>query len=164
MANQRISELTAVVTPALTDTYVCVQANTTKKIGFDQIIEGIPAELLLPCSDESTSLTTGAAKLTFRMPYAMNVTEVRASVNTAPTGADIEVDINDAGFSILSTVITIEDSEKSSLTALTQPVISHNLLADDAEITIDIDQVGSTIAGKGLKVVIIGTRILPFVS
>jgi hypothetical protein len=31
-------------------------------------------------------------------------------------------------------------------------VISDSTLANDAEITIDIDQVGSTIAGKGLKV------------
>jgi hypothetical protein len=31
-------------------------------------------------------------------------------------------------------------------------------LTDDAEITIDIDQVGSTVAGTGLKVYLIGTR------
>jgi len=31
-------------------------------------------------------------------------------------------------------------------------------LADDAEITIDIDQVGSTVAGAGLKIWLIGTR------
>jgi hypothetical protein len=31
-------------------------------------------------------------------------------------------------------------------------------LADDAEMTIDIDQIGSSTAGKGLKVCLIGTR------
>jgi hypothetical protein len=31
-------------------------------------------------------------------------------------------------------------------------------LADDAEMTIDFDQVGSTIAGKGVKVILIGHR------
>jgi hypothetical protein len=37
-------------------------------------------------------------------------------------------------------------------------VISDSGLASDAEITIDIDQIGSTIAGSGLKVWLIGTR------
>lgn len=109
-------------------------------------------------SDETTDLTTGLAKVTFRMPFAMSVTSVRASVNTAPTGATIIVDINEATTSILSTKLSIDASEFTSTTAATPAVISDPLLADDAEITIDIDQVGSTIAGKGLKVVINGTR------
>ena len=90
----------------------------------------------------------------------MNLTEVRASVNTAPVGSTLNVDINDGGASVLSTVITIDDSEKTSTTAATPPVISSSTILDDAEITIDIDQVGSTTAGKGLKVVMIGQRIL----
>jgi hypothetical protein len=39
---------------------------------------------------------TGTAKVTFRMPYAFTVTDVRASVNTAPTGSTILIDINEA--------------------------------------------------------------------
>jgi hypothetical protein len=37
-------------------------------------------------------------------------------------------------------------------------VISDSALADDAEITIDIDQIGGTVAGAGLKVWLIGVR------
>lgn len=106
--------------------------------------------------DETTALTTGTGKFTFRMPYAMTVTAVRASVTTAPTGAALTVDINDSGTTILSTKLTIDASEKTSATAATPAVISDAALADDAEITIDIDQVGSTIAGAGLKVCLIG--------
>lgn len=109
-------------------------------------------------SDETTALTTGTGKLTFRMPYALTLTAVRASVNTAPTGAALQVDINEGGTSILSTELTIDDGEKTSTTAATPAVISDSALADDAEITIDIDQVGSTVAGAGLKVYLIGTR------
>lgn len=116
-------------------------------------------EIGVAVSDESTNLTTGTAKLTFRMPFAMRLTAVRASVNTAPTGSTIIVDINEEGVSILSTRITIDTSEESSETAATPPVISDSSLANDAEITIDIDQVGSTIAGKGLKVWLIGYRL-----
>lgn len=114
--------------------------------------------LMFAVGDETTLLTTGTAKITFRMPYAMTLTSVRANVNTAPTGATIIVDINETGATILSTKLSIDATEKTSTTALAPPVISDTALADDAEITIDIDQVGSTIAGKGLKVTLIGTR------
>ena len=108
------------------------------------------------CSDETTLLTTGTAKATFRMPYAFTLTAVRASVNTAPTGSVLTVDINEGGSTILSTKLTIDASEKTSTSAAAAAVISDASLADDAEMTIDIDGVGSTVAGKGLKVVLIG--------
>lgn len=112
---------------------------------------------IIAASDETTDLTTGTDKVTFRMPYAFTVTDVRCSVNTAPTGSTIIVDINESGTSILSTKLTIDATETTSETAATPAVISDSALADDAEISIDIDQIGSTVAGTGLKVVIIGT-------
>lgn len=115
--------------------------------------------IILVCSDETTDLTTGTAKVTFRMPYAFQLASVRASVNTAPTGAALVVDINEGGTTILSTKLTIDVSEKTSTTAATPAVISDAALADDAEITIDIDTIGSGAAGKGLKVVLLGTRV-----
>ncbi len=111
---------------------------------------------VLACSDETSDLTTGTAKITFRMPYAFTIEEVRASCNTAPVGATITVDINESGATILSTKLTIDASEKTSTTAAAAAVVSDASLADDAEITVDIDQVGSSTAGKGLKVTIIG--------
>ncbi|MCP4984840.1 MAG: hypothetical protein GY928_01885 [Colwellia sp.] len=119
---------------------------------------GLPVELSFAISDETTDLTTGVAKLTFRMPHAMTLTEVRASVGTAPTGSTIIFDINESGATILSTKLSIDATEKTSTTAATPPVISDSSLADDAEITIDIDQIGSTIAGAGAKITLIGTR------
>jgi len=92
------------------------------------------------------------------MPFAMTLTGVRANVNTAPTGSTIIIDINEGGSTILSTKLSIDASEKTSTTAASAAVISDAALADDAEITIDFDQVGSTIAGKGVKVTLIGTR------
>lgn len=109
-------------------------------------------------SDEVTNLTIGVSKLTFRMPFAFVLTGVRASVSTAPVGATIQVDVNEDGVSIFSTPLTIDASEKTSVTAAVPAVISDPALADDAEITVDIDQVGSTTAGKGLKLVMYGYR------
>ena len=112
---------------------------------------------VIACSDETTDLTTGT-KVTFRMPYAFTVTAVRASLTTAGTGGTlVTVDINEAGTTILDTKITIDASETTSTTATTPAVIGDSALADDAQMTIDIDAVGSTNTGKGLKVEIIGT-------
>lgn len=116
-------------------------------------------EIGVACSDETTALTTGTAKATFRMPCAMTLTAVRASVTTAPTGSTLIVDINESGSTILSTKLSIDATEKTSTTAASAAVISDSALADDAEMTIDIDQVGATIAGAGLKVWLIGTRV-----
>lgn len=111
------------------------------------------------CSDETTALTSGAAKVTFRMPYAFKLTDIRASVTTAATGGTLlTVDVNESGSTILSTKLTFDASEKTTTTAATPRVISDPDLADDAEMTIDIDAVGATIAGAGLKVYLIGYK------
>ena len=115
-------------------------------------------EIQLAASDETTALTTGTGKVTFRMPHAMTLTAVRASLTTAQaSGSIFTVDINESGTSILSTKLTIDNTEKTSTTAATPAVISDTALADDAEITIDIDQIGNGTA-TGLKITLIGTR------
>jgi hypothetical protein len=88
----------------------------------------------------------------------MTLTSVRASLTTAQaSGSIFTVDINESGASILSTKLTIDNTEKTSVTAATPAVISDTALADDAEITIDIDQIGNGTA-TGLKITLIGTR------
>ena len=110
--------------------------------------------IVLACSDETTALTTGANRVRFRMPYAATLLAVRANVNTAPTGSALIVDINEAGVSVLGTKLSIDATEFSSTTAASAATITDSNLADDAEISIDIDQVGSTVAGTGLKVML----------
>lgn len=117
---------------------------------------GLPVEIGIAVSDETTAITTGTAKVTFRMPHAMTVTAVRANVNTVSSSGTPTVDINEGGSSILGTKLTIDASEKTSTTAASAATITDASLADDAEITIDIDVAGT--GAKGLKVWIIGTR------
>ena len=132
--------------------------SSTASATYATIAQAKTEYLTIACSDESTALTAGTAKITFRMPYAMTLTSVRASLKTAQTSGSIfTVDINESGSSVLSTKLTIDNTEKTSTTAAAGPVISDGNLADDAEITIDIDQVGDGTA-KGLKVTLIGTR------
>ena len=113
---------------------------------------------VVACSDETTDLTTGQ-KVQFRTPFGFTVSGVRASLTTAATGASLfTVDIEQGGVSILSTPITIDSGETTSVTAATPPVISTTALTNDSIITIDVDQIGNTTSGQGLKVTILGSE------
>jgi len=117
----------------------------------------IPVAVSVAASDESTALTTGTAKLTFHMPYAMTLTEVIGELVTPQTSGSIfTIDVNEAGTTILSTKVTIDNGEETSLGGATPPVISDPNLAKGAKITVDIDQIGDGTA-KGLKVHLVGT-------
>jgi hypothetical protein len=114
--------------------------------------------LIVPCSDETTAITTGLAKITFSMPYAMTLGSVRGFLSTAQTSGNIfTVDINEGGTTILSTKLTIDNGESSSASAATPAVISDTALSDGAIISIDVDQIGNGTA-KGLKVTLLGVR------
>jgi|TARA_R110000823_G_scaffold312688_2_gene439553 hypothetical protein len=114
--------------------------------------------IAIACSDETTALATATAQATFHMPYAFYLTGVKAGLTTAPVGSVFTVDINEAGSTILTTKLTIDASEKTSGTAATAAVIggAGPALAADALMTVDIDGVGSSTAGTGLKVYLIG--------
>ena len=112
--------------------------------------------IIVAVSDEVTAITTGTAKVTFRMPWAMTLTGVRASLTAASSSGIPAIDLNEAGVSIFSTTLTIDASEKTSTTAAVAAVISDPNLADDAEMTVDIDTAGT--GAKGLKIYLIGTR------
>jgi hypothetical protein len=102
-------------------------------------------------SDETTAITTGTAKLTTRVPFACTLDDVRASLTGGTTTGTLTVDINEGGATVLSTKLTIDATETTSTTAATPAVISDSTLADDAELTFDVDDQGDGTA-TGLKV------------
>lgn len=115
--------------------------------------------IIVAVTNEVTPITTGTSKVKFRMPYAFKLSAIRASLSTAQTsGSVVTVDVNESGTTILSTKLTFDNAETTTTTAATPPVISDSALADDAEITIDVDQVGDGTA-IGLKVVLIGRKV-----
>lgn len=114
--------------------------------------------IIATIGDDSTPLTTGTAKFTFRMPYALVLTDLRGSLTGAQTAGSIfTVDVKESGVTVLSTLLTIDNNELTSVTAATPVVISDSTLASDAEMTIDITQIGNGTA-TGLKVALIGHR------
>lgn len=137
--------------------YKCTDATTGAAIWVLQTVS-IPIEIQSAASDELTPLTPGTSKVTFRLPTAFTLTEVRASLTTAQSsGLDFTVDINQNGTSILGTLLTIDNTQKTSTTASVPATIATSSLTDDAEITVDIDQIGDGTA-TGLKITLIGTR------
>lgn len=110
----------------------------------------------LAASDETSVITTGVAKTTFRMPYAFTLTAVRASVNGDSSSGVVTFDINEGGTTILSTKLNIDANEETSVTAATVAVISDAALASDAEITFDVDAAGT--GTTGAKICMIGNK------
>jgi hypothetical protein len=119
-------------------------------------ISFLPFELGLAISDETTILTTGTAKTTFRMPRSVTLTSIKGSVGSASTSGAIQVDVNKNGSSILSTKLTIDETQKTSTTSSVPVVISDSNLTDDSEITVDVDSAGTN--ATGLKIWLLGTR------
>jgi len=127
------------------------QTLTNKTISGANNTISINESMTLAVSDESTAITTGTAKITFRAPFAMTLYQLpRASLSTASTSGIPTIDINKNGTSIFSTVLTIDANEKTSVTAATAAVLSTTTFADDDEITVDIDTAGT--GAKGLKI------------
>jgi hypothetical protein len=116
--------------------------------------------IAMAVTDETTAITATPTQLTFRMPYAMTLSDVRASLTTAgTTSGTTTVDINLNGASIFTTnLLTIDFDEKTSTTAATAANITTTSLTDDAEITVDVDAVTTGATEAGLKIYLIGTR------
>ena len=169
MADKKITELSSVST--LPDNAVFTAVDSTRSAG-DQNVKISKADLatdiggggttgtleqalMFAASDETSDLAVGTDLLTFAMPFDITLTDVRAFVVTAPTGANLEVDVLKNGVSILSTNITIDAGENNSENATTPPVISDVSLSKDDVISVDLIQIGATVAGAGLKITLI---------
>ena len=123
------------------------------KTGTQAAIETI----IIAASDETTLLETGQNKVTFHMPYNFTLTDIFATLTTAATDATFIADVHDDGTTIMTTdKLDIETGEFSTRTAGTAPALTTTVIAVNSVMTVDIDTIGSTLAGKGLKVYLIG--------
>jgi len=115
---------------------------------------------IVSLTSETGDATVADNLAIIRMPFAFEVTAVSAFCNTAPTGSTLIFDVTEATATIFSTKISIDISEKTSTTAATAPVIDDGTLAADAIIGFNCDQIGSSTAGAGIKIIIKGYQIV----
>lgn len=97
------------------------------------------------------SVSTGTGRLTFQV--ATTILGVVAAVNTAPTGAAILVDVNKNG----TTIFTTQGNRPSIAAAgfaSSTAVPDVTAFAAGDYMTVDIDQVGSTVPGTNLTVTV----------
>lgn len=98
-------------------------------------------------------LTVAAGTHRFRFPFAATIVSVAATVGTAPTGQAILVDVHKNGTTIFTTQAnrpSIAASTNSSAEA-TPDVTS---IAEGDYLTVDVDQIGSGVAGSDLTVLV----------
>ena len=90
------------------------------------------------------------------MPYAMTLTDVRASLTSLNLSAPSIVDIHCDGVSIftLGNLLTVDPEEYSSVTG-TPYEFNDNYLPDDSEIEVYLTDIGAG-TPKGLKIYLIG--------
>lgn len=107
---------------------------------------------VLPFSVSGT-LAVGARPARLPMPFAARIVDVRTMVGTAPTGAALLVDVNKNGTTIFTTQGN-RPSIAASGNASSAAVPDVTTLAAGDYLTVDIDQVGSTVAGSDLVVAV----------
>lgn len=109
--------------------------------------------LQFSCSDRLTPLVAGTNVMSWPVPFNLTVSEVQAYVTvTNGSGNKVTVDINKNGTTILSTKLTIDNSEQNSVTAAIPAVISTAAFSKGDEISIDIDDAGGAGTASGLVV------------
>jgi hypothetical protein len=95
--------------------------------------------------------STGAFRWYNDTGRTLTFVAARATVGTQPTGATIIVDVNVDGTTIMTgTKVVIAVSTNT----IKQTTFSTTTFADGSYITVDVDQIGSTIAGSDLTVTI----------
>lgn len=85
----------------------------------------------------------------------LTITKIQASAGTAPTGAALIVDVNKNGTSIWATNTGNRAQVAASSNTGTQTSFDTTSVADGDYLTVDVDQVGSSVAGADLVVEVV---------
>lgn len=110
------------------------------------------------------TLATGQKKQRILAPCAMTLMKVRLVVDTAPTGANLIVDVH-TGTGAGTTIFTTQ-ANRPTITAGNKTGISVapdvTSISEATEFSVYVDQIGSTVAGADLTIEVVGTQTVTF--
>jgi hypothetical protein len=125
--------------------------------------------IAIVCSDRTTAIVADTDVASYVMPWDFTLTEVQAQLLDAAGSGTFTIDVNDDSTSLLSTKLTIDAGETSSLTAAasfalvaataTTARAKAIVIARGSKVSIDIDDDAAGDA-LGLIVTLIGIRHL----
>jgi len=96
------------------------------------------------------TISVGVGSARFYVPGAITLSNVRASVGTAPTGSSIIIDVNKNGSSVFTTNSKPTIYAGQTLVSTSTPNIKAFTTGD--YISVDVDQIGSLNPGQNLTV------------
>lgn len=111
--------------------------------------QSAPASIVLSV----TGTVSTSSKAAVRMPHAGTIRSVTTAVTTAPTGAALICDVNVAGTTVFTTQSNRPSIAINGTSDNSGDVQAGTFAAGDV-ISVDVDQVGSSVAGANLSVVV----------
>jgi hypothetical protein len=118
--------------------------------GVERLL-GPPIEVYTFSVTGTVAVAAGKSRIYLEGNYVVET--VRAAVNTAPTGAALIVDVNKSGTTIYTT-----QSARPQIAAGQNSATGNNPAVTTFQagdyLTVDVDQVGSTVAGADLTVTV----------
>lgn len=119
---------------------------------FDTIIAAV--------TDHTNPSGIGKLRETWRAPYPLDLTSgyIRMSLIDAPTGSDFIVDVHMNGATMFTTLLRIDDGQRTSVTSAIPSVLSTLYVPDDAEFEVYITGIGAIATGIGLKIAVTGIK------
>jgi hypothetical protein len=109
--------------------------------------------LVLPAFSVSGAAAVASYALRLYVPVACTISQIRASVGTAPTGSSLIVDVNKNGTTLFTTQSARPTIAVGMFTVTAVPAVK--TLAAGDYLTVDVDQVGSTVSGSDLTVQVV---------
>jgi hypothetical protein len=157
LTGANLNTLLPVFTTSLNGSVPASGGGTSHFLRADGTWVGPNWELILAASDETTALAPANSTVSFRVPRAITLSSITACLSTAGTGGTlVQIDVKKNGTTVFSTKPSFNSGSDTTVGGTTPGVLSVTSLAANDKITVDIIAVGSTIAGAGLKISLIG--------
>ena len=109
--------------------------------------------------ERTADLSVGSGNSRYRFPFAATLLGVTAAINTAPTGASVILDVNKNGTTVYTTQANRPTILAGANATAAETVPDVTAIAVGDYLTIDIDQIGSTVAGADATVFIRYRRV-----